>query len=148
MMRRTIFAGTAMATLAAAATALATAQQYNGPAGSSPGAGVEFNAVLSHGHPASVRRFEFHNIPAQCTGFGTTAVTEPLSITMTVNGQRRFKATTTVNGGRVTAKITGRFSHSFAKATGTLRATGAVPGCPAADTGVVTWSAPKVGPAG
>jgi hypothetical protein len=148
MVRRTILAGTAVASLAAAATAWATAQQYNGPAGSTRGAGVEFNAVLSHGHPASVRRFEFHNIPAQCAGYGPTAVTEPLSITMRVNGQRRFKATTSVNGGRVTAKITGRFSRSFAKATGTLHVTGAVPGCASADTGVVTWSAPKVGPAG
>jgi hypothetical protein len=109
MVRRTILAGTAVASLAAAAAAWATAQQYNGPAGATPRARVELNAVLA---------------------------------------QRRFKATTTVNGGRVTAKITGRFSRSFAKATGTLHVTGAVPGCASADTGVVTWSAPKVGPAG
>lgn len=145
MIRRMIPAVTAVSALAAVAVALAAGQQYNGPAGSSPNAGVEFGTKVVGGRPTSVRRFEFHNIPAQCAGYGPTAVTDRLAITMKVTARRTFKGTGSVNGGRVTARVSGRFSRSFSKATGTLRVTGTVPGCSAADTGVVSWSAPKVG---
>ena len=90
-MRRATLAGVAAAALATAATALAASQQYNGPAGSGRNAGVEFGAKLSGGHPVSVRRFTFFNIPAQCTGSSPTAVTDGLSITMHVTAQRTFK---------------------------------------------------------
>jgi hypothetical protein len=141
----TVSAVTALAGLVAAATALAAAgQQYNGPAGSSPNAGVEFNARLAKGRPTQVRRFEFHNIPAQCAGYGPTAVTEQLSITMKVTGKRTFTGTGSANSGRVTAKVSGRFSRSFGRATGTLRVAGTVPGCRTADTGMVRWTAAKV----
>lgn len=146
-MRRAILAGIAVAALATAATALAASQQYNGPAGSSPNAGVEFGAKLAGGHPVSVRRFAFFNIPAQCTGSGPTAVSDSLSITMHVTAQRTFKGTGSLSSGRATAKVSGRFSRSFAKATGTLRVSGTVAGCRTADTGAVSWSAPKVGKA-
>ena len=145
MTRHTVPAAIALTALAAAATALAAGQQYNGPAGPGPNAGVEFNARLAKGRPSLVRRFEFHNIPAQCVGHGLTAVTQQLSNTMRVKADRTFAGTATANAGRVTAKISGRFSRSFGKATGTLSVKGTVPGCPMADTGVVHWTAPKVG---
>ena len=146
-MRRAILAGIAVTALATATTALAASQQYNGHAGTGQNAVVEFGAKLAGGHPASVRRFSFSNLPAQCTGFAPTAVTGGLTITMQVTAQRTFKGTGSVNGGRATAKVTGRFSSNFAKATGTLSVSGTVPGCRAASTGVVRWSAPKVGTA-
>ena len=145
MKRHLVSMAIALTALAAAATALAAGQQYNGPAGSGPNAGVEFNARLSNGRPSVVRRFEFHNIPAQCMSSGLTAVTQQLSNTMRVKADRTFSGTATANAGRVTAKISGRFSRSFSKATGTLRVKGTVPGCPSADTGIVRWTAPKVG---
>jgi hypothetical protein len=141
----TVSAATAIAGLAVAATALAAGQQYNGPAGSSPNAGVEFHASLTKGRPTQVRRFEFHNIPAQCAGYGPTAVTERLSITMKVTAKRTFTGTGSANSGRVTAKVRGRFSRTSSRATGTLRVSGTVPGCRTADTGVVRWTAAKVG---
>ena len=145
MRRRTVCAAVAAASLGTAATALAVSQQYNGPAGSSPNAGVEFGAKLAGGHPVSVRRFEFHNIPAACVGSRPTAVNDSLAITMKVTSTRTFKGTAKVNGGRATAKVTGRFSRSYAKATGTLKVTGTVTGCASANTGLVSWKAPKVG---
>src|SRR3954471_5662802 len=145
MTRRIVSAGIALGALTATATALAASQQYNGPAGSGPNAGVEFGAKLSDGHPSSVRRFEFHNIPAQCSGSRPSAVTDRLAITMKVSAHRTFKGSGPVNGGRATARVSGRFSSSSPKATGTLRVTGTVTGCPMADTGAVSWTAPKIG---
>lgn len=145
MSRVHVGVGVATIALTVTATALGAGQQYNGPAGSTAGAGVEFGTRLVRGHPVSVRRFEFHNIPAQCTGYAPTAVSDPLSITMRVTATRTFAGTASINGGKVTAKVTGRFSRSFGKATGTLRVRGSVPGCLKADTGTVRWSAPKVG---
>ena len=146
-MRAATVAGITAAALTTAATALAASQQYNGPAGSGRNAGVEFGAKLSGGHPVSVRRFSFFNIPAQCTGSSATAVSDGLSITMHVTAQGTFTGTGSLSGGRATAKVTGRFSSSFAKATGTLRVSGTVAGCRMANTGLVHWSAPKVGKA-
>lgn len=140
----TVSAVTALVGLVAAATAFAAGQQYNGPAGSSPNAGVEFHTGLTKGRPTQVRRFEFHNIPAQCAGYGPTAVTEQLSIRMKVTANRTFAGTGSANSGRVTAKVSGRFSRSFGRATGTLRVSGTVPGCRTANTGVVRWTAAKV----
>ena len=75
-------------------------------------------------------------------------MTDRLSITMKVSTKRRFHGTGSLSSGRGKATVSGRFSRSFRKATGTLHVTGTVPGCASADTGDVTWSAPKVGHAG
>ena len=130
----------------AAATALAAGQQYNGPAGSAPGAGVEFGTRVTGGHPVTVRRFEFHNIPAPCAGSAPTAVSDLLATkTFKVSATRRFGGSATLNGGKVAVTVSGRLSASYAKAVGTLRVKGSVPGCGKADTGVVKWTAPRVG---
>jgi hypothetical protein len=118
---------------------------YNGPAGSAPNAGVEFGAHFRKGRPISVYRFEFHNIPAQCEGSGTTAATGQLGITMKVGKHRKFKGHTTINDGKLTVDVSGTFASDHSKATGSLRVRGTVPGCLAADTGVVKWRAPRVG---
>ena len=133
-----------VASLVWCATALATGRQYNGPAGSAAGAGVEFNAKLTRGRPTLVRRFEFHNIPAACKGYAATAVTDSLTLTMPVGSDRRFKGTASLNQGREKVVVHGRFAKGFGKATGTLTVRGPVSGCGAADTGVVTWKAPAV----
>lgn len=124
--------------------AMASSRSYNGPAGSAPNAGVELGAKFKKGHAVRVTRFEFHNIPATCQGYGPTAVTDNYGSSMKVNSKRKFSGTRTINGGKLTIKVTGRFKSNFSKATGTLRAHGTVPGCLKADTGVVHWSAPQV----
>jgi hypothetical protein len=138
----------AVAVLATAAIpaglALAAAQQYNGPAGTSPNAGVEFGAKLAGGKPSAVRRFEFHNLPAQCAG-GAGAATGGLAITMRVSARRTFHGTGAVDVGHATATVKGTFARGFAKASGTVRVSGAGPGCAQLDTGVVHWTARKVG---
>ncbi len=128
-----------------AAVALAANRSYNGPAGSGPNAGVEFGAHFRKGHAVGVYRFEFHNIPAQCQGSGATAATDKLDITMKVNAKRKFGGKSNLNGGKLAVKVSGRFAKDYSKATGTLRVHGTVPGCLAADTGVVKWRAPAVG---
>lgn len=130
--------------LVCCATALATSSHYNGPAaGGVNNAGVEFNLQRSLGKAPVVRGFEFHNVPAACKGYGTTAVTEPLTIKMKLNANRRFSGSQSLNGGHVHVVIHGAFASNFKKATGTLRAQGSVPGCGSADTGIVHWTAPR-----
>ena len=126
------------------AAAFASSSQYNGPAASGNGAGVEFGLQRARGKPRTVRRFEFHNIPAQCKGYGGSAVTGQLTITMRVSSHRKFAGTESLNGGRETVKVSGTFARGFGKASGTLRVRGTVPGCTSADTGVVHWRAPRV----
>jgi hypothetical protein len=139
-----LLAMAAMIVLAWSAPASASTRGYNGPAGPGAHAGVEFGAHFRNGRARNVYRFEFHNIPAVCQGSGTTAATDELGVTMRVNRHRRFGRTRTLNGGRLTVKVTGRFAKDFSKAGGTLRVHGTVPGCPNADTGVVHWHAPRV----
>jgi hypothetical protein len=137
----------AVALLAAAAapTALARNRSYNGPAANGVNnAGVEFGLHVRNGHPRSVFRFEFHNVPASCGGSGRTAVTSPVAGTMKVSARRRFHTTTTVNAGHLKVVIRGRFAKDFSKATGTLHVTGSAAGCSTADTGVVSWRAPRL----
>jgi hypothetical protein len=154
LLRRGRTARTAIAVLVAAvvlsgfwaALAFAANRSYNGPAGSGPHAGVEFGAHFRKGRAVGVYRFEYHNIPAQCQGSGTTATSDKLDITMKVKAKRKFGGHETLNGGKVTVKVTGRFAKGYSSATGTLRVHGTVPGCPAADTGVVSWTAPAITP--
>jgi hypothetical protein len=127
-----------------AAPAFASHRSYNGSAGSAPHSGVEFGLHLKKGHPLWVYRFELHNVPAQCQGSGTTAVTEKLDITMNINAKRKFAGHESLNGGKVTVNVHGRFAKDFSKGHGDLRVHGTVPGCKSADTGVVTWSAHSV----
>ncbi len=124
--------------------ALAASRQYNGPTETGVHAGVEFGTRLSHGRPIVVRRFGWFNVPAQCKGYGATAVSDMLTPTFAVNAKRRFHVTTAINGGKVTVKVVGRFSSDFRKATGTIRVSGSVPGCASVDTGTLRWTAPAV----
>jgi len=122
-----------------------TGRQYNGPVGAGANnAGVEFGTKLVKGRPTLVRRFEFHNVPAACKGSAGTAVSDPLTITMKIDGNRTFHGSESLNGGRVKVQVSGSFSKSFAKASGTLRARGDVPGCGSADTGILHWKAPRL----
>jgi hypothetical protein len=130
-----------VASLVWCAAAYATSVQYNGPAASGNGAGVEFGAKQAHGRPAVVRRFEFHNIPAACAGYAGTAATDMLTITMKVTKSRRFSGTQSLNAGRLHVVVHGAFARNLKKATGTIRVRGTVPGCASADTGSVHWSA-------
>jgi hypothetical protein len=126
------------------AVAFASHRSYNGAAGSGPHAGVEFGAHFKKSHALWVYRFEYFNIPAQCKGSGTTATTDKLGITMNINAKRKFSGHETLNGGKVTATVHGRFAKDFSNAHGDLRVHGTVPGCASADTGVVKWHASAV----
>lgn len=124
------------------AAAYATSVHYNGPAaGGTNHAGVEFNAKQANKRPAAVLRFEFHNIPAACTGYAPTAVNNMLTIAMKVTNSRHFNGTQALNGGLEHVTVHGSFSASFKQATGTIRVHGTVSGCRSADTGIVHWTA-------
>jgi hypothetical protein len=130
----------------AVALALSHDRAYNGPvAGGANDAGVEFGAHFRNGRARYVFRFEFHNVPAECQGSGTTAISDPLGIHMKIRRHRKFSGHAKLNGGKVTANVKGRFKRGFKKATGTLRVKGTVTGCPSADSGVLKWQAPEVG---
>jgi len=133
-----------LASALCASLAFASHRRYNGPAGSAPHSGVEFGVHFKKKHALWVYGFELHNVPAQCNGSGTTAVTEKLDITMNINAKRKFSGHETLNGGKVTVNVHGRFAKDFSKGHGNLRVHGTVPGCSSADTGVVKWSAPSV----
>jgi hypothetical protein len=132
----------AMASLSA--VAIAKSASYNGPAGSGPNAGVELTAKFKKGHAVSVTRFEFHNIPAACKGSGETAISDTYGARIKVNSHRKFSGTRTINGGKLTIKVSGRFKSDFSKVSGTLRVHGTVPGCKSAATGPVKWHAPRL----
>ena len=132
----------ALSAAAAPAAKRAPNRSYNGPAGNGANAGVEFGAHVKNKHPVSVFRFEYHNIPAQCQGSGTTATSDKLDgVTMKLNAKRKFGVKTKLNGDKVTVNVHGRFSKDYSTVSGTLRVKGTVPGCPSADTGVVDWHA-------
>src|SRR3954452_19065976 len=98
------------ATGAMTGVAGASDHPYNGPVESGANnAGVEFGAHIRKGRPRSVFRFEFHNVPAQCQPSGTTAVTAPLGKTIKVNKHRHFSRTVSLNGGRLTVVVSGKF---------------------------------------
>ena len=144
-MTRMALGGMAVAGLMAVpGVALAASRQYNGPTETGVHAGVEFGTRLLNGRPVAVRRFGWFNVPAQCKGYGTTAVSDMLAPTFAVNARRRFHVTTAINGGKLTVKVVGRFSSDFRKATGTIRLSGSVAGCASVDTGTLRWTAPAV----
>jgi len=144
MMSLRLGVGCLVACLVWCGAAFASSVQYNGPAGSTNGAGVEFGAKQVRGRPAVVRRFSFFNIPAVCKGYSPTAVNGMLTITMKVNKHRKFSGEQSLNGGREQVTISGVFARGFGKATGTIRVHGTVSGCAAAETGSVRWRAPTV----
>ena len=97
---------------------------------------------IRHGQPKVITTFEFNNIPASCPGYAPTAVSDTFAQRIKVGSRWRFHATETTNNGRVTYTVRGRFL-TLRKAKGTLRVKGTVPGCLAADTGTVAWTARK-----
>jgi hypothetical protein len=112
----------------------------HGPAGPGPNAVVDVQFNSKHGHPTKITRFEFSNIPAACTGFSPTAVSDTFSHPILVASDGTFHATEKLRAGRTTYTVSGRFS-SVKKATGHLRIKGTVTGCTSADSGRVHWKA-------
>jgi hypothetical protein len=132
-------------TLALPAAAGAARRTYFGPAaGAVNNAGVELSARLRAGSATKLRRFEWHNVPAEC-GSAATATTGEFPKTIAVK-DGKFHATATFNGGRAKVTVAGTFKHRNQRVAGTLRVRGTITGCPSADTGVVTWHAKQ--PAG
>jgi hypothetical protein len=101
---------------------------------------------IRNAKPKVIITFEFNNIPASCPGYASTAVSDTFSQHIKVGpGPRwRFHATESVNSGKATYAVRGRFL-TLHKARGTLRVTGTVPGCKDADTGLVAWTARRKG---
>jgi hypothetical protein len=146
MKQRVVVAVGLVIALAFPALALAQRRTYFGPAaGGTNNAGVEVSARLTQGSPVKVKRFEWHNVPGTCSGFGPTATTGEFPSVVAVK-HGKFHATATFNRGRTKVTIRGRFKHSNRRMAGTLRVRGTVAGCPAVDTGVVSWHAKQ--PAG
>lgn len=102
---------------------------------------------IHSGHPKVIITFEFNNIPAACTGYGPTAVSDTFSKHIAIGPQRKFHAkqvNSLGNGLSVTYSVRGRFLTAH-KAKGTLRVHGTVSGCKDADTGSVAWTAKPKG---
>jgi hypothetical protein len=143
--RRVIVTVAALLALALPALALASTgtRKYNGNFGS-PGEGVEFKVHTKNGHAKFVKLFEFHNIPAYCPGFGTTATTGEFDMKMTIDQDKKFHGTGKVVDSNSKVTIHGRLKDAEKKARGTLHVTGPVSGCSNVDTGVVHWKAHSV----
>ena len=140
-----------MIALAASASALAVSRpsthHYNGTADPGKPAGVEVAVRFVHGVPAKVLHFEWHNIPAQCSGYGSTATTDSIfPVGMTVDSHHRFGGSGRFNGGRARTTVSGGFSRQNERAAGTFRVRGTVSGCRTVDTGVVHWTAKLLHP--
>jgi hypothetical protein len=105
---------------------------------------VDITLVTRHGAVTKLTRFEFNNVRATCTSpSGTqtpTATSGTFPHTIKVSSTGRFHASVKQNGAVVTYTLRGRFRNPN-RASGTLRIKGTVPGCRAADTGTVHWSA-------
>jgi hypothetical protein len=140
-MRRIVaFAAAVLLAVPAVAFGLTRTRTLHGPAGPVAASSVDITFKYANGHAKVITRFEFNNIPAQCPGFRPTAVSNTFAHHIPVSDAGKFHATQSVNGGRATYKVKGHFIGVH-KAVGRLRIFGAVPGCAAADTGVVHWSA-------
>jgi hypothetical protein len=141
MKRLSILAGVAMALLLVVPNALAVDRFYKGVIDPNVNAGVEFHARIRNETAKHVSGFNWFNVPATCTPSGNTATNGDLrQFTMTVHDDGTFHGTKAINGGNLTAKVTGKFSQHTKKVVGTLRVQGAVSGAGAnCDTGVRTW---------
>jgi hypothetical protein len=140
MKRLTILIAVAMALLVAVPSALAVDRFYKGII-DSPNAGIEFHATIKNKVAKSVAHVEWFNVPVTCTPSGSSATNGGLGkYSMNVHDDGTFHGTKSTNGGSLTAKITGKFSHQTKKVVGTLRVHGAVAGVGGdCDTGVRTW---------
>jgi hypothetical protein len=128
--------------LAIPAVALAAAINLHGPAGSGANHSVvDVTVVVKHGKPVKVVRFTFANVLVPCPPYSATALSDLFPRHMTVSKSGRFHGTATLNGGRRTYMVAGRFTKAGHKATGTLHITGTIPACRHGDSGVVHWSA-------
>jgi hypothetical protein len=127
------------------AAALGLTRTLHGPAGPVTDSSVDITFKYRHHHPKVITRFELNNIPITCLGGRPSAVSYKFAHRIHVSSTGRFRATEAPNGGLATYKVRGRFKGVH-KATGTLRVTGSVPGCPSGDTGKVSWSATPAAP--
>ena len=129
-----------MASLAPLALALTRNRAYTGRVGDPRNAAsVGLTLRIRNGVPRRVTRFEFRNIPADCSGHLPTAVTDELTGAMTVGAKRRFHGSSSLNGGRATISVSGTVTRDKRRVSGTMRATGTFSGCLHADTGPVPW---------
>jgi hypothetical protein len=139
-MRRLRFATVAVLLgLGLPAAALAARSVLHGPAATGT---VDITLLTSKGKLTKLKRFEFNNIPATCTGNRTTAVSGVFPRNVKLRRGGRFSVTGHFPTGRAsrTVSVSGRFT-SATKGSGTIRIHGPVPGCLSADTGRVHWTA-------
>jgi hypothetical protein len=90
------------------------------------------------GNPARVHSLRWANVPVSCGTF-QSATTGDVDVKMKVDRHGAFKGSDKPDIGDATATISGRFKRNPAKASGTFRVKGTVPGCPTADTGSLRW---------
>ncbi len=139
-----VLLGVAIALLVLPGVALAASRFYRGAAGPGVHSDIEVTARLAKAaphRPTKLTRIEWANVPASCGRFGTSATSDffPDDIPVTKGGS--FHATAKLNRGRETVTFGGSFSNHNRAVSGTIRIRGTIPGCPTADTGVVSWHA-------
>jgi hypothetical protein len=139
-MRRAIAATVIIAALAVPSIAVALSRVLHGRAGSGGVATIDIQFTIKHGRATKITRLELNNIPASCQGFPSTAASYSFPHHIAISPKRRFSAKDVGKGGRVTYTVGGHFI-TLRKAAGKLRIKGTVPGCRAADTGLVSWTA-------
>jgi hypothetical protein len=138
-MRRMLVATVVLAALALPSVAIALSRVVHGPVGSGGVATIDIQFNLKHGRATKITRLELNNIPASCQGSAATAASYSFPHHIVIS-KGTFHAKDVRHGGRVTYMVRGHFV-SARKPTGKLRIKGTVPGCPSADSGLVSWTA-------
>lgn len=135
------FVALVITALALPAMALATKRAYHGPAGPGGASTVGLGVQFEKGKPTAMTAFEWHNIPAQCSGYAPTATSDKVKKALPIGRKRKFHGSAKFSGGQATAVLSGKVSRNGKRVTGTLRIRGSLSGCTSADTGVVDWTA-------
>src|SRR5436190_11808730 len=106
--RRGVIAGVVVA-LVLPAAALAARRVIHGPAGGGSGT-VDITLVAKNGSVKKLTRFEFNNIPVNCSGSRPSATSGTFPHTIKVKTGGTFHTSVKQNGGRVTYTVSGHFS--------------------------------------
>lgn len=83
---------------------------------------ITFDGKGQGGRVKTVKNFRYGRVPTTCDNGPDTASSFGLTLPpMQVNRKRKFRGEAIIQDGASKVKVTGRFSKSFKRATGTLR---------------------------
>jgi hypothetical protein len=96
-----------------------------------------FDGKYRHGRPVKVKNFTFSEVDVKCTDGDTTASNSANPLPAMKVKHRKFGGTFRDQG--MKTAVTGKYSKTLSKVTGTLHVTGKVGGLKGCDSGVVHW---------